>query len=57
MLVVLVIESNWSQLWPGLTSAQTSDFPSRPLLSGLDRIPYQSRTGLNTETETDREQE
>jgi len=45
MLVVLVVESNRSQLRPGLTSAQTSDLCSRLLSSGLDWTSYQSRTG------------
>jgi len=47
MLVVLVVESNQSQLQPGLTSAQTSDPPPCLLLSRLDWTPYWSRSGLD----------
>jgi len=48
MLVVLVIESNQSQLQPGLTSAQTSDLCPRPFSSGLDWTPYRIRPGLDS---------
>ena len=47
-LVVLVVESNWSQLRPGRTSAQTSDLCPRPFTSGLDRTPYRSRPRLDS---------